>query len=566
MAGFCHGPVAILRLAVFSSLPFVLILLWCRPEVARLSIASLSPSDVNIKHDVQSGALDEHPVKTLAKKAALDFQEMFAKQSDSFEKAEAEYLRRYKRSPPLGFAKWYEYATAKNSLIIDDFDGIDRAIQPFLQRSGAEMAELVSRINETEASSFSCNIEDGRLQVNCGILGNEFWALFEDARILTNLPSMEFMLNGLDEPRVLLKQQPSDTHSRRFHRHEDIEAEPIVWERPSRKMAWDFLVLDRCRDRGVTHSDIHSPASTTDSVNTLGIPFMHNRTNALDVCLHPEYEHLHGLWESPESLQVTGHPLLMLSPAVLSTMSDIPFPSPADTQGLYSNFTSELVDYSTLTPGLYWAGSSTGGHQTIREGGFVPLHRQRFVALANNIDQVSFDYLQRQDNHKWEVRRRDGVNDSSYHVHFTGIAQCDEAACRHQEEYFTIHPHDSEDEGTKHTLVFDVDGNGHSARYYRLLMSSSLPLKQTVFRQWHDDRLQPWLHFVPISLEMKELPEVVRYLVEEEEGRVLAKNLALEGREWALKVLRREDQVIYLYRLLLELARVQDPNRQPMFQ
>jgi hypothetical protein len=82
-----------------------------------------------------------------------------------------------------------------------------------------------------------------------------------------------------------------------------------------------------------------------------------------------------------------------------------------------------------------------------------------------------------------------------------------------------------------------------------------------VFREWHDDRLQPWQHYVPISLGMEELPEVVRYLVGEKEGRELAALLAENGRQWSLRALRPVDQVIYLYRLMLELSRLQDPTR-----
>ena len=39
------------------------------------------------------------------------------------------------------------------------------------------------------------------------------------------------------------------------------------------------------------------------------------------------------------------------------------------------------------------------------------------------------------------------------------------------------------------------------------------------------------------------------------------KRLADQGREWAKKVLRREDIEIYMFRLLIEYARVVDDNR-----
>jgi hypothetical protein len=38
--------------------------------------------------------------------------------------------------------------------------------------------------------------------------------------------------------------------------------------------------------------------------------------------------------------------------------------------------------------------------------------------------------------------------------------------------------------------------------------------------------------------------------------------IADEGRKWAAKALRREDREIYLFRLLLEWARVMDEKRE----
>jgi hypothetical protein len=149
-----------------------------------------------------------------------------------------------------------------------------------------------------------------------------------------------------------------------------------------------------------------------------------------------------------------------------------------------------------------------------------------------------------------------------YEVYFTEIVQCEDEMTREAiSSEFDIHEPDERAESFQYTLNFDLDGNGHSGRFYRLLNSRSLPLKQTVFREWHDERLQPWLHYVPISLGMEELPEVVRYLSVEDEGQQLAALLAAQGREWSLRALRPVDQAIYLYRLMLELARLQDPSR-----
>ena len=44
----------------------------------------------------------------------------------------------------------------------------------------------------------------------------------------------------------------------------------------------------------------------------------------------------------------------------------------------------------------------------------------------------------------------------------------------------------------------------------------------------------------------------------------IAKRIAESGSQWADKVLRKEDMQIYLYRLILELARISDDRRDQM--
>lgn len=107
-----------------------------------------------------------------------------------------------------------------------------------------------------------------------------------------------------------------------------------------------------------------------------------------------------------------------------------------------------------------------------------------------------------------------------------------------------------------------MDGNGISGRYYKLLASQSAVLKQTVLREWHDERLVPWVHFVPVSLGMEEVPELVRFLAGTERGRRVAREVGEGGAEWFERAVRGVDRGVYVYRLMLEMARVQDPGRE----
>jgi hypothetical protein len=274
---------------------------------------------------------------------------------------------------------------------------------------------------------------------------------------------------------------------------------------------------------------------------------------------------MHGFWRSPTTLSTVSSIVPILSPAVLSTMSVIPFPAATHSNPAFTYEESGDIAWDNKSASLYWAGKTTGSSQGPADRDWRQGRRQRFVALANGLEHRTHTYLWRpHGDPKWQKHVSNLLNQSLYNVHCTDVVQYANKATEEAiHEYFDVKNAEPREEAFKHTLTFDFDGNGYPRRYYRLLNSRSLPLKQTVFREWHDERLQPWQHYVPISLDMGELPEVVRYLTDEEEGRVIAAQLAEQGRQWSLRSLRPIDQAIYLFRLMLEPSRLQDPSRLP---
>jgi hypothetical protein len=76
--------------------------------------------------------------------------------------------------------------------------------------------------------------------------------------------------------------------------------------------------------------------------------------------------------------------------------------------------------------------------------------------------------------------------------------------------------------------------------------------KMAVFREWHEEWIKPWVHYIPLSLRGDEWVEAVRWFAGEPSGKHEAERLALQGREWANKVLRNEDLEVWFFRLLLE--------------
>jgi hypothetical protein len=499
--------------------------------------------------------LAEHPVKRLVREARVKFEEQAARQSKSFDKAASVYVQRYQRSPPPGFELWFNYAMRHHSLIIDDFDLLNEYLAPFWHLSGAEVKSRLDNVRKTGPAIRHCQSLEGRLSSGCECLGREILRLLKDTEILSNLPEVDLLVNALDEPRIL----PGGAGYLVDHRTR-FSDETSDWTDSSHLPVWNKIAA-RCNPN-VSPGMVGSVLAGR-TVGTTNFSFLNDHYKASDLCSHPEYSDMHGLWMSPTSFKTTTSAVPILSPAVLSTMGDIPLPAPAYTNIAYTYDESEDKHWENKTAGLYWAGSTTGGFQKADGESWKRYHRQRFVSLVSGLDSRTHVYLQRSsDNVEWRQHNTHVLNHSLYNVHFTDVIQfSDDATDVAIRKYFKIYDVEPKREAFKYTLTFDLDGNGHSGRFYRLLNSRSLPLKQTVFREWHDDRLQPWQHYVPISLGMEELPEVVRYLVGEEEGRELAALLAENGRQWSLRALRPVDQVIYLYRLMLELSRLQDPTR-----
>lgn len=86
-------------------------------------------------------------------------------------------------------------------------------------------------------------------------------------------------------------------------------------------------------------------------------------------------------------------------------------------------------------------------------------------------------------------------------------------------------------------------------------------MKQALYREWHEDRIRPWVHYIPLGLNGSDWLEIVRFVTEDEGGQRLAQEIAEESRDWAAKSLRRVDLQAWMFRLLLEYARLVDDHR-----
>lgn len=118
------------------------------------------------------------------------------------------------------------------------------------------------------------------------------------------------------------------------------------------------------------------------------------------------------------------------------------------------------------------------------------------------------------------------LNDLYMDTSFAGaLQQCDAETCEILEKQFDIKPTIGLDESNtvrlsltplslpsspfatgadglaleQYKYVFDVDGNGWSGRFHRLMSMRSVVLKSTVFPEWYQDRVQEWVQCVSLS-------------------------------------------------------------------
>ena len=499
--------------------------------------------------------VQKHPVELLVQDANTKFENLLSKQSQNYTAAYSEYQRRYGIDPPPGFEAWYEFAASKYSLVIDDFDTLYESVSPFWKISGQEVVEAMSAAKAANATElWACALTGKTAETQCSHHNRSFDRHFASTfdRLLgalrERLPDVNFLLNHLDEPRALGYASLPYLRTDKY-----FTSGPLVkFTSTAKRYSWNALTKPCGLQQNKT------AVGAEEALATYGIPFVTSTISALDLCRHPEYRTMHGLLMEPTPFNLIEGLVPVLTTGTLSTMSDILYPSPAYLEAEFEYDEAHDIHWEHKANNLYWAGSTTGGYAS--DAAWQHYQRQRFVALAQNLERNAYSYLRE----KGGIIRRvksSFWNNKLFDVTYTRVFQCERTHCNKQKAYFNVRPWAHKDKIYRSRLVFDIDGNGISGRYYMLLASRSVPLKQTLLREWHDDRLVPWFHYIPVSQGMEELPELVSFLTLTKVGQQIAQEIAEHGRIWFSQAFREADFSIYIYRLLLELARLQDPER-----
>lgn len=524
---------------------------------------------------------NSHPIWQLVKNAEKDFNKKLGGQSKTLKEAVAEYRRRYGIPPPPHFDKWYNFAKAKNVQLIDEYDSIHQSLLPFW---GLKPATVRGRAREALGypnKLIGALVRKGEIK---HIEGGGEWQMEATKGMMKNfvkwLPDMDLCFNTHDEPRVMV---PYDDLSRLVRTATDTKmpaANAVVkprnsWsKRPSDLsdgMRVDDMKLTRfnifAHQATWTHSRMSCPPDSPSrnledgpqednlgsyAVGELG--FIYNNTAFSDICQSPSFSSTYGFFDRPNAYSLVHDLFPIFSQSKISSYSDIIYPSPWYWAGKVSYNETMDMSWAQKEDHMYWRGSTTGGFS--RDGGWRRQHRQHVVQKINAGDQAKIlvnsggSEPSTEEWHVQEVPRSDYK--SLFDIFFSHVGQCDPGDCNAQKEFFTIKEAADQQSAWKYKHLLDMDGNAFSGRFYAFLKSRSLVYKLAVFREWHEEWLKPWMHFVPLSLRGEEWVEATRWFAREETGKREAERIALAGREWAGKVLRNADLEVWFFRLLLE--------------
>ncbi|OBT62057.1 hypothetical protein VE03_09236 [Pseudogymnoascus sp. 23342-1-I1] len=571
---------------------------------------------------------DHHPIhrRIVQRDAIWDrYQEHGKAISQNFSSIVLNYRERYGRNPPPHFDSWYRFARDRNVEILGDFsmgettgivgpfEQIMDDLRPFWGVDPKVIRSLAGRMHgRRDDGVVGVHIRDGAV-VDANMAKAEwprtgtFVEMIQS--FVKDLPDMDIAVNKLSKPRVtvpwddlqkLLKIEKESRVGTEYTKNEFSKHLPGLWgDTPPKEAVVDpewkdgtmepymSIVREACPpDSLARNPDLIRVNSLGRSNNTI----IQNHNRSLDLCnMGPSIADKHSMLYAPQHLPRTIRLVPIFSEGKTSVNNDILYPS-----GLYWN-TSKAGNYAyddkydyaweDKRDTLYWRGTMTDPLSVVERKN---MQRERLVRY------LDAEYLV---NHHPTVIGTDPLHPNIYgedgflkfeaaqyaldhtDAKFVKGGSCGEH-CDGFGDFWEFQNPTSLAEQFKNRFVLDVDGDGISARFRALLQSRSLPIKSTLFKEWHSSRLFSWVHFVPLGIEYRELYSMLTYFVgygnaegneggedwvnkdiyvqrHEFEGRLIAKR----GSEWAAKVLRKEDMEVYMYRLLLEYGRIIDDDR-----
>ncbi|KAF7318913.1 CAP10 domain-containing protein [Mycena chlorophos] len=488
-------------LVLSSSLPAA----WTRSKfAAKVEHGTSHPSPPSASFSLPEDAPVVNPPN-----AVNPVNQLYARQSKTFEEAVTRYSLRNGRAPPPNFDKWFQFAQ-NHSCLIDEYDQIRRDFEPFYRLAEKNpwyfqtMVDLGRELMLKDPGGMvTIKIENGAVKMPnyTGSAWDPEWPATLSA-FAHLLPDVEFLINGRDEPRVVFNTHDPDIWPSAgvLQDHTPFHVTPV----PSSEF---FKNRSECKTLKV---------DGTGQVDALeDVAFIRSASNT---------DFTTDLW-----------PILSMTKIPGACFADILFPG----QYYYNSSAwsgkfgvPSDISWEDKQPILYWRGSSNGGR--IIHDNYHAFSRFRLIKIAESRPDIIDARLIR-----------------VYGPHCTVDCELQPILEEYNIKPQYIRPRE---EIYQFKYLLDVDGNTFSGRYLGLLRSGSLVFKATAFEEYFSDWIRPWEHYVPVHIGLGDLVEKVEWAMShEEEARAIQRN----GQEFAQRVMTDEQNACYFALVLLEWARLQ---------
>ncbi|WOO79458.1 Beta-1,2-xylosyltransferase 1 [Vanrija pseudolonga] len=529
---------------------------------------------------------DKHPIRELMKDGRKRYDSMLKRQSKTLTQAVAEYKKRYGRQPPRGFDAWFQWCKKNNVKIIDDYDQINRDIEPWLALSPEEFKKRVNKIGEEPTHRYKIVLRPNGKSTLTGdredyprpneqfkqllplvpYLPNDVTLWFSDHDMANWILPADYRQAALDAvakgtyltPKELQNLEDGDDH--------DSEGKQMG-------------LLASCAEdspaRQLTNSAYEGlKEGKFDPVPRTETTFMFDPAGSMDYCNYPQLLKLHGAFTFPFRRGTQLRPLLHLSK--LYQNGDMMI-TPLEA---YWNHTSALgvgqtSDWSEKTiDKLFWRGSTTGDAYTQPKDGRPAFdwrlsHRPRLHFFANREDGETSVWVERDNQLLPEEWSNQQLNKKYFDIKLSGRPhQCDpDGTCDEMAKEIKFGSRVEPEEAIKYKYVLDVDGNGWSSRFHRLLASGSVVFKSTIYPEWMSDWLTPWVHYVPVQIDYSDVYDIMSFFVGPPDASGpglnddLAKEIAANAKKFTTELWRWEDMQAYMFRFILEYSRLASDDR-----
>jgi hypothetical protein len=286
---------------------------------------------------------------------------------------------------------------------------------------------------------------------------------------------------------------------------------------------------------------------------------------------------LHGFLMSPGTIPEFGispdELVPIFSRSKISGYNDILFPGPWDYLNVEDATLNDKI-FSELSNTLIYRGELEYGSMYQEWRGHTP---QRLAHLVNNVNSTKLIPMllpaNEPDKFVYEnVPAKELAGLLDVDVALIECPGCKSKEYEDQVREVGVKSIMDDKEMFHHRYLFTAGGPSESLSLINHLRSNSVPFRSSIFRYWYDERLIPWLHYVPIDGRLQAVHSTLAYFaglkgkvngrdVEMPQKFSQASFIAGQGKKWAEKALRREDAEVYLFRLLLEYGRVVDDRR-----